>query len=413
MGTPLSKTVTSSTVGECLPVRPQRAKRVVFLTNIPSPYQVDLFTALSKSESVEPLVVFCNASEHDRQFSVSQHHQFNSITLSSRRMMGTPKDWHSNSELPAVLAGLMPLDAAVVSGSYFMPMARSARRFLQRNGVPWVYWGEDPSKKQTGRLKQWLKRCYLRWFLAPSRGVLGIGSRACANYHPLLTERQRLENLPYAPNLQRLLSPSPEVLGAAERLRSEWGVASPLVVLFAGSLTERKAPDLLLESFCQAAAAEQRLRMHFAGDGPLRAQLELQATRLGVADKVRFHGFVEGEELDAAYLSSDLLVLPTRTHEGWGVVVQEALAAGVPVIATDRVGAALDLIEQGQTGWLVPAGDADAIAASINQFVTTIGPDDRALWAERCREKARPHDCQVRADEFAKFLTSRGLGDTA
>jgi glycosyltransferase involved in cell wall biosynthesis len=80
---------------------------------------------------------------------------------------------------------------------------------------------------------------------------------------------------------------------------------------------------------------------------------------------VSFAGFVQGDELRQAYLASDIFVLPTRGHEGWGVVVQEAMAAGLAVVVSDRVGAGADLIEDGQSGLVFAAGDTDRLAECL------------------------------------------------
>lgn len=375
--------------------------RVLFITNIPSPYQVDFFAALSQRPEVAIRVVFCAASEKDRQFSVPGNLPFPATVLRSRRLPGTPKDWHWNPEFTRVLDQHMPCDVAILSGSYFMPSVWIARRYLARRSIPWYYWGEDPRKKAEGGFRQRLKEFYLRRFLRPASGALGIGTLACKTFRDLVGPGRPVVNIPYAPNLDPLLHPTPDTQRQARHLRESWQTADPIVVLFVGSLTYRKAPDLLLAAFAGAAKENPRLRLLLAGDGPMAGQLKANAENLGLTDRVRLLGFLEGPALHAAYLSSDLFVLPTRTHEGWGVVVQEALAAGLPVILSDHVGCGRDLVQEEATGYIFRLGDRhslELLIAKLTECPSRHGPS---------RLESRQAAIRYSSDEVARRFASR------
>ena len=90
------------------------------------------------------------------------------------------------------------------------------------------------------------------------------------------------------------------------------------------------------------------------GDGELRESLA--QTLRPVSERVEFVGFKDWHELPGEYARADVLCVPSR-YDGWGLVVPEGLASGLPVIATDRMGAALEFVENGRNGWLIPAGD--------------------------------------------------------
>lgn len=319
-----------------------RRLRVLFVTNIPSPYQIDFFTALHQRPELSIEVLFCAATESDRQFEIPDQFPFPGEILKSYRLPGTPKDCHIVPGMTRILRAKQPFDVAILSGSYFMPAVLAARRFMQCNNIPWYYWGENPRKKPAQSWKDRLREAYLKRFLSSACGVFGIGERASNSYRDLLQASQTVENLPYSPNLDPILEPSAEVLAIAERYRDFWQIDAPYVVHFSGSLTPRKAPDTLVEAFIRLAQSNTVLCLQIAGDGPLRTQLEERVRSTGLSSRVRFLGFLAGDALHASYLAADLFVLPTRTHEGWGVVVQEALAAGLPIIATDRVGAVDD-----------------------------------------------------------------------
>jgi glycosyltransferase involved in cell wall biosynthesis len=99
----------------------------------------------------------------------------------------------------------------------------------------------------------------------------------------------------------------------------------------------------------------------FAGDGPLRPQLEVEAASLGIASRVRFLGFVNQSQLPAVYTAADLMVLPSD-YEPFAVVVNEAACCGCPVATSDRVGASRDLIAPVSPQLIYPCGDINALA---------------------------------------------------
>ena len=100
----------------------------------------------------------------------------------------------------------------------------------------------------------------------------------------------------------------------------------------------------------------------------MRADLEVEARALGIAEAVRFLGFVNQSKLPAVYRSSDLLVLPSD-YESFGLVVNEAMLCGCPVIVSDRVGARLDLVFEGKTGFIFPVSNLGALAILLREVL--------------------------------------------
>ena len=146
-------------------------------------------------------------------------------------------------------------------------------------------------------------------------------------------------------------------------VRASWGAApEDLVVLFCAKLQPWKRPFDVLRAF--AKSDRPRARLVFAGDGPLYAQLAAEASALGIASRVRFLGFVNQTQLPAIYTSADVMVLPSE-YEPFAVVVNEAMCCGCPVIVSDRVGAAQDLIAPICPEFIFPCGDIDALAALL------------------------------------------------
>ena len=150
--------------------------------------------------------------------------------------------------------------------------------------------------------------------------------------------------------------------------RAVWG-ASPnhAVILFCAKLQHWKRPDDLLRAFAKADV--QNALLIFVGDGPLRPQLESEATALGVASRVRFLGFVNQSQLPAVYASADLMVLPSE-YEPFAVVVNEAMCCACPVVASDHVGSAHDLVVPVAPHFIFPCGDVDTLAYILKGVLT-------------------------------------------
>jgi glycosyltransferase involved in cell wall biosynthesis len=147
-------------------------------------------------------------------------------------------------------------------------------------------------------------------------------------------------------------------------VRKSWGVAPhQLVVLFCAKLQPWKRPLDLLHAFAQADVPDTHLI--FAGEGPLRAQLEAEARSLGISSRVRFLGFINQSELPAVYSASDLFVLPSD-YDPCPAVICEAMLCGLPVILSDEIRGRFDLVRPGVTGGIFPCGNVKALAEVLH-----------------------------------------------
>jgi glycosyltransferase involved in cell wall biosynthesis len=145
-----------------------------------------------------------------------------------------------------------------------------------------------------------------------------------------------------------------------QAVRAKWGASHDQpVILFCAKLQPWKRPMDLLQAFAQVAFPGSLLI--FAGEGPQRSALETEVTRSGLQQRVKFLGFVNQSQLPALYSAADLMVLPS-IYEPFAVVVNEAMCCGCPVIVSDQVGAARDLVAPVNPDVVFPAGDVPALA---------------------------------------------------
>ncbi len=166
-------------------------------------------------------------------------------------------------------------------------------------------------------------------------------------------------------------------------IRARFGITDDApVVLFCGKLIERKQPLALVEAY-ERVRRQSACWLLLVGDGAQRAAIEDLVRRREIPG-VLLAGFLNQSELPAAYTAADLLVLPSARHETWGLVVNEAMNFALPLVVSDKVGCARDLVRPEWNGFVVPHRDLDALAHAIRTLVEH--PRMRVAFGERSRE---------------------------
>ncbi len=339
--------------------------KVFVLTDVPSPYQVEFFNEIETQRDCELKVGYLRRRDPHRQWKQS------TIT---------------HVALDVADARAAARDADLVVFNYYQhPRAMELIGERVASGGPWCFWGERPGLRQPA----WAGRLWRKWKLAKlhdsSVPIWGIGKFAVEEYRREFGLRRSYFNLPYFSDLARFETAKRR--GNGER-----------IFLFSGSLIARKGVDLLARAFVRLAAGIPHVRLKIVGDGELRESL-VQTLR-PVSDRVEFTGFKDWDELPELYSSADVLCVPSR-YDGWGLVVPEGLAAGLPVIATDRMGAALEFIETGVNGWLIPTGDENAI---LDAMLAAASITDDQI-AQRARESVKDHTLTHGAMRFVQFAS--------
>ncbi len=183
-------------------------------------------------------------------------------------------------------------------------------------------------------------------------------------------------------------------------VRRDWNIpAEAPVALFCAKLQPWKRPQDLLLAFASANVPGSYLV--YAGDGPMRSELEAQAKTLGIFAQTRFLGFVNQSGLPRVYCGSDLLVLPSE-YEPFGVVVNEMMLCGHGAIVSDRVGAKFDLIRQGETGFVYACRDIDALAKLLH--TTLSHPEVLRGYGEASKRRIAEWSPGVYVDSVARGI---------
>lgn len=155
-------------------------------------------------------------------------------------------------------------------------------------------------------------------------------------------------------------------------------LARPSIVTVAG-MYPRKGIDVLIQAFHTVASAHEAAHLHLVGDGPRRATFEAQAASTSVADRIHFHGF--REDVGAVLRATDIFALPSR-RDPFPLVILEAREAGCAIVAS-AVDGIPEACDGGRAGWLVPVGDADALATALTTLL--IDPARLAAWRQAAR----------------------------
>ena len=231
--------------------------------------------------------------------------------------------------------------------------------------------------------------------------ALAIGKNARRHFEEHGVPAERIVSAPHCVDNTLYRGQADRWRVRREETRRELGMGpEKFVVLFAGKLSPRKDPALLVRAV-GASRHSSRLGLVFVGDGVMRAELESLASEVVPGGAV-FTGFQNQSMIGKYYAAADCLVLPSRSGETWGLVANDAMNFGLPVIVSDRVGCAGDLVRDGETGYTFPAGDAAALSARLDALAGR--PERAARMGARGRSILREYSPEAAARGIKEAL---------
>jgi glycosyltransferase involved in cell wall biosynthesis len=260
-------------------------------------------------------------------------------------------------------------------------------RWAVRKGIPYLLrCDHTPLKivtKRGNRPMRWVatRGRLVRYFTRRSAGALTIGSendRFWA-YYGIPPERRFFA--PFAVKNELFTETADLARSRKDQLRAELGIPQGRLLIFAGRFVEEKNLPRLIEAM--RLAERERLLLLLVGDGPLRTQVERAATA-HAPGRVFFTPFRAQADLAKMYAMADGLVLPS-VLDGWGLVVNEAMAAGLPVLVSTACGCAPDIVRPNENGFLFDPHRVDSIAGALMAFAD-LSDADLARFGEKSRE---------------------------
>lgn len=362
--------------------------KVAWYATAPSPHLVGLLDALADHPDVELNIVYLCHSFGTRQWTTptgNAPHRF----LAGGASTGLAGRWRR--PLAAALAPAADkAEIAVIGLSYVDPAAHLLSRALRRYGVPWVFFGEPPSAFSS-RSRKWLRDHAVRRLAHRASGLIGVTEETVRQYQDDYDFRGPTTWAPYHRDLEGLK----RLRRSASRKRVRF--------LVAGDLIPRKAPEVAIAAFARVRGEAE---LWFVGDGPLKSMLQHLIARLDVRD-VRLLGRVEYQKIGEVMAECDVLLFPSR-HDGFGMVTMEALAAGLPVIGSDRVMSVLQYVQPDGNGWIFPVDDVETLAERMQHVVDH--RDRLPEWSQAARGSIKRYDVEEDADRLVSLL--RAIRDT-
>lgn len=363
--------------------------RLLWLTNIPSPYRVDFFNELGKS--CELTVLFERAGAADRD---SSWLEFAGVHFEARFLRG--RSWGTEaSASPEVLKYLRGgnYDAIVVT-NFSSPTGILAIAYMKAMGMR--YFLESDGGFPNG---SWLKMRLKRLIIPGADGYFSSSEANDEYFRYYGVPHERLIRYPFTSvRASEVLDtpPGSEQKSAAKR---KLGLVESSMVLSVGQFIPRKGFDVLLRA---CASLGDDTAVCIVGGDPPTEYVE-QVGGLGLAS-VRFVEFTSRRGLDQYYAAADIFVLPTR-EDVWGLVVNEALAHAVPVVTTDRCGAGLEMVVNNGCGLIVPADDPDQLELAILELLRN--PDVRMDMSARALEVSRKYTIEGMSERHEEVFRAR------
>jgi glycosyltransferase involved in cell wall biosynthesis len=382
----------------------QHRTRVGVVYPLPVPYHDRLFDLVSSEPGVDLTVLFCRKRQPGRDWgprTVAYRHRF-LRNYGFARQGRTLFSFHLNPGVVAALAG-GHFDVVVVTGLNHPTMLLTVLYCLLTR-TPYLVWNESHHhrRRPPSAPKRLAKSVLYRPVLGASAGCLVTGTYARDYVVSYGCPPERTFVVANTADVARLAEQVEAARAGVAAHKAQLGVSDKLVVLYVGRLSPEKGPGDLLDAFATLRQDVPDAALVLVGDGPLRPLLERSCRERGF-DGVVFEGFKEPAELPRYYALADVVVVPS-TSETWGTVVNEALVAGLPVVATRVVGAVGDLVVDGDNGVVVPEADPCALARGLHQV---LGDDGlRRSMGERSRQVVAPWTQEASAKAFQRAVVA-------
>ncbi len=377
-------------------------QRVAILTEIISPYRIPVFNALTKHKGIDLKVIFLSETDPTlRQWRVYKDEiRFSYEVLPSWRFRAGRSHLLLNRGLAASLKKFSP--QTIICGGYNYIASWQALMWARRRKVRFLLWSE--SNAQDARAEHKIVEFSKASFTKRCDGFVVPGKAAFEYLRALGVTPEKIFTAPNAVDNTFFATQTESVRGRANEFREK--LKLPLrFILFVGRLVPEKGVFDLLEAYAKLEGSVRcEVGLVFAGDGVSREELARRVKQIS-RGMVLFPGFAQREDLASLYALAEGLVLPTHS-DPWGLVVNEAMASGLPIIVTNVAGCSADLVDDGWNGYVVPRGDSERLSVAIDSLMRQ--PELRQRMGEHSLERIRNYSPEACANGLAAAAISAG-----
>lgn len=338
-------------------------RTILVVTNIPTPYRIPLFNEIARqfrAEGNRLFVVFGAWGYRRRRWEIDPE----SFEFEYHVLPGGGFYIGKSESITLTYRGLIRLIRAtkphfVITSGYSIASVKIWFCNLVL-GTPYGMW--SGAVRGVGASRSVLRGFIRRRLVGRAASFIAYGTRAKEYLASLGADERRIFTAINTVDVAFFKA-------AAQRQQSSHGEEHRKVILYVGNLTRGKRLDLALMALAEIQDKAGDFVFRLVGDGDERANLEALAKDIGIENRVEFAGFKQRDEVAAEFAGATCFVFPSE-YDVWGLVLVEAMAAGVPCVASIRAGATVDLIDDGQTGYAVDFDDIGRVAAHIATLLT-------------------------------------------
>ncbi|MEE0929046.1 MAG: glycosyltransferase family 4 protein [Acutalibacteraceae bacterium] len=328
--------------------------KVLFLTNVPSPYRVDFFNELGKSCELTVLFEKSTSDERDASWKNYNFQNFKGIFLKG-------KAYKTDGAFCLEVIKYLKRGAYdhIVCSNFSSPTGMLAIEFMRLKGIRYFLESDGGFPKDGKGIKEAVKR----HFIKGAKGYFSTGATHDGYYLAYGAKKERILRYPFTSlKAEDVLLKTPSE-DEKLTLRKELGMTEKNIVISVGRFIECKAFDILIKS---AKSFPENTGVYIIGGVPPKEYTDLAKGM----NNIHFVDFKQKEELKKYYKAADIFTLLTR-GDVWGLVINEAMSMGLPVVTTDKCIAGLELIKDDFNGYIIPVDNTKAVAEKITHIINS------------------------------------------
>lgn len=341
-------------------------RKVLFITNVPVPYRVNFFNEFAKLVDLTVCFERTGASDREESWIKTKGLNFNAIFLEGIKVSS------DKAFCPSIRKIIKKgnYDSIIVSG-YSSPTAMLAIKYLRKHKIPYILSSDGGLIKDNG---SGFKYKFKSHYIKNADVYLSTGSETDKYLMHYGADKSKIHHYPFTSLYAKDIFETPATIEEKQTLRNELGLSqNGKIVISVGRFIESKGFDVLIKS---AKNLPENTTVYIVGGEPTEEYKKL--IEENDVTNVNFVGFKTFAELVKYYRASDIFALPTRT-DVWGLVINEAMSCGLPIVTTDKCVAGVTLVKENENGHIVPIDDISTLSDKINNLLSK--SDDELLKA--------------------------------
>lgn len=383
-------------------------KRLAIISTHPIQYNAPLFRLLAQEQDIK-LKVFYTWSQAEKKIPDPEFKQniawdidllsgynYEFIKNTARNPSNRSFFGIQNPSLKRKLNEFFP-NAILIYGWNFFSHLQIMRYF--KGKIPVFFRGDSTLLDEKKSLKTILRRVSLTWIFSNINYALYVGTNNKHYYEKHGLKSHQLIFAPHAIDNNRFMLNTHRQ--KASKWRKELGVSeNETIILFAGKLTEKKNPEILINAFEKLSTETANAHLVFVGDGELKIKLKTIAKD---NKRILFIPFQNQMQMPVVYHFGDIFVLPSKgPGETWGLAINEAMACGLPIIASNKCGAAIDLIYDNQNGFVFQSDNIDALYEKLT--LLTLDKTMQIKFGKKSKELIRKWNYEKTIERIKQII---------